>query len=313
MSSSPEVVFETLVGAPAEARFSQLVSPVISPMHMAVENDLWLVEEPGKKARVLRVLRGDMRADVVPEAMVEAARQAASLGVGPDILAAEGTAGALLMPQLGAPWRTGSLYDLKGAAVRRGVIAATRCLHAGPALSKVFDPFTRLTTLMGRARQIGVPLPADADWLLDAAAQVRDAVTTSPAQLVPCRNDGCASNIMIHEDGRVLLIDYDLAGMNDPAYDLGVLLAEATVFDDEAMAWVCDWQGSDDPTLLYRARMYGAVDDLAWAISAAINAKTSARITLEFRKYSEWRFMRSRTVLADRMFEMMVRRVAGNH
>lgn len=313
MTAPPKGVADALVGGSGAAVFSPLVPAVISPMHMAVENDLWLVDEPGSTARVLRVLHKDMRGDVDPAAMVEGARLAATLGVGPEILGSDPDAGALLMPHLGGSWRRATLFDLKDTAVRRSVIAAARRLHGGPALSSVFDPFARMERLLARARQLGVPLPADADWLADAAAQVRDAVATSGVARVPCRNDGSASNVMIGQGGRVLLIDYDLAGMNDPAYDLGVFLAEATVFDDEAMEWVVDWHGSADPVLLCRARLYGAVDDLAWAIGAAIHARTSARVAIEFRKYSEWRFMRCRAILADRMFETMVRQVAGNH
>jgi thiamine kinase-like enzyme len=112
---------------------------------------------------------------------------------------------------------------------------------------------------------------------------------------------------MVHDDHRVLLIDYDQAGMNDPAYDLGVLMAEASVFEDEAMAWLKEWDPQASYPLLYRAQLYGALDDLLWAVRAAVQAHISERIHVEFRKYSEWRFMRARRILADRRFEWMLR------
>lgn len=311
MSDIAKTAFTGLAGLSETARFSRLKEAVMSPMHMAVENELWRIDEPGKDPRVLRVMHDDSHAEFSPQGIVEAAKSAGSLGAGPEVLMADAESGAILMPYLGDGWRTATMFDLKSASVRRGVIAATQLLHTGPALRRTFDPFKRIRDLCDRAKQIAAPLPADVGWLVDGAEQVRMAVSATPIEKKPCRNDGCASNVMVHEDGRIVLLDYDLAGMNDPAFDLGVLLAEAEVFDDEAMAWVRDWNGDPNVTLLGRARVYGAVDDLGWAISAAINAHVSKRISIEFRKYSEWRFMRCRSVIADRSFEQTIRLVSG--
>lgn len=313
MTDIANTSFAALAGHSGKARFSRLKEAVISPMHMAVENELWRVEEPGESPRVLRVLHPDSQAEFSPQGIVEAAKMSGTLGVGPEVLIADADSGIILMPYLGDGWRTATMFDLKSASVRRGVIAATQLLHTAPGLCRTFDPFNRIRDLFNRAKDVAAPLPSDVDWLIDGAEQVRVAVAAKPVEMRPCRNDGCASNIMLHDDGRVVLLDYDLAGMNDPAFDLGVLLAEAEVFDDEAMAWICDWHSDPDETMLGRARLYGAVDDLGWAISAAINAHLSKRISIEFRKYSEWRFMRCRSMIADRSFEQTVRRVAGGH
>lgn len=311
MSAPAQEAFIALTGETGAARLTPLCDPVISPMHMAVENELWRVDAPGKDPRVLRLLHADGQAEFSANGIVEGAEAAGALGVGPEILRADTESGTLLMPFLDTGWRTATLFDLKDSRVRQGIIDATKRLHGGPDLSQVFDPFQRIQHLYHQAKQVAAPLPADVGWLIDGAEQVRIAVAATPVDLKPCRNDGCASNIMIHDDGRVVLIDYDLAGMNDPAFDLGVLLAEAEVFDDDAMAWVHIWHGAADDILLGRARLYGAVDDLGWAISAAINAHVSERISIEFRKYSEWRFMRCRGVIADRSFEQTLRRISG--
>jgi thiamine kinase-like enzyme len=311
MSETAETVYAALAGQSETAKFSRLRDAVMSPTHVAVENDLWRVDEPGKCPRVLRILHSDSLAEYNPRSIVEGATTAGAAGAGPEILLADAETGTLLMPYLVDGWRTATMFDLKDQAVREGVIAATKRLHGGPSLSRLFDPFERVRTLYDRAKQVAAPLSADVEWLMDGADQVSTAVSAIPADMKPCRNDGCASNIMINVDGSVVLLDYDLAGMNDPAFDLGVLLAEAEVFDAEAIEWVRAWHGTEDFVLLSRARLYGAVDDLGWAISAAINAHVSDRISIEFRKYSEWRFMRCRSVIADRSFEKKVRQVAG--
>lgn len=312
MTATAQDAFAALTGGSQTATFTRLREAVVSPMHMAVENDLWRVDEAGEAPRVLRVLHSDGHAEFSPRAIVKGAEMAGSVGVGPEILKADAESGTLLMPYLGDGWRTATMFDLKDESVRRGIVSATKRLQGGSALSQTFDPFERIQNLYRRANQVAAPLPADVEWLIDGADLVRDAVAATPAEVKPCRNDGCASNIMIHNDGRVVLLDYDLAGMNDPAFDLGVLLAEAEVFDDEAMKWVRIWHGDTDVMLLGRARLYGAVDDLGWAISAAINAHVSERISIEFRKYSEWRFMRCRSVIADRSFERTLRLTTGD-
>lgn len=313
MSAQAEAAFAALMGQSETAKFTRLKEPVMSPMHIAVENDVWRVDDANQDPRVLRVLHSDSHAEFNPRHIVEAAATAGALGAGPEILMADAETGTLLMSFLSDGWRTATMSDLKEKSVRRGVIEANRRLHKGPELSWTFDPFRRVEYLYRRAEKFAAPLPADVAWLMDGADQVHSAVAATPANLKPCRNDGCASNIMVHDDGRVLLLDYDLAGMNDPAFDLGVLLAEAEVFDEEAMAWIDLWTGTSDVGLLGRARLYGAVDDLGWAISAAINAHVSDRIAIEFRKYSEWRFMRCRRRIADRSFEEIVRHVSGGY
>lgn len=313
MSADAEAAFAALMGQSETATFSRLREAIMSPMHIAVENDLWRIDDPGQEPRVLRVLHSDSHAEFTPSPIVEAAKIAGSLGMGPEILMADAKTGTLLMPHLGDGWRTATMFDLKNKSVRQSVVDATRRLHNGPELSETFNPFQRVEDLYRRAEKVEAPLPVDVKWLMDGADQVRSAVAATPAKMKPCRNDGCASNIMIHEDGGVILLDYDLAGMNDPAFDLGVLMAEAEVFDEDAIAWIELWNDDVDPSLLGRARLYGAVDDLGWAISAAINSHVSKRISIEFRKYSEWRFMRCRRVIADRLFEETVRHVSGGH
>lgn len=309
MSADAATLLARLEPGLAGAALAPLTATVMSPIHRAVENDLWRVTPATGPEAVLRVLRPDMRDDFDAEAMVAGALAAAEAGAGPRVLAADAAAGALLLEHLGAGWRTATLWDLRDGAIRGAIVAATRRLHETPAVAPRFDPFARLRDGVVRARARDVALPADLDWLLDGAAQVEDAVAAAPAAPALCRNDGASTNVMVRADGRVLLLDHDRAGMNDPAYDLGVLMAEAADFDDEAMDWVRAW--GDGPGLFDRGRLYGAVDDLLWAVFAATQGTVSERIHLEFSKYSQWRFMRARRILADRRFEERVRHVRG--
>lgn len=298
-----------LSAAFSQAVCTPLTVSVMSPLHSAVENDLWRVVTPDGTSYVLRRLHDEMRAEFDIPAMIAGATAASDLGIGPKIIAADARDGVLLMEHLGAGWRTATMFDFKQPFIRKSVIHAARRLHEAEPIVRIFDPFAKLKQQIGSARRAGVSLPDDIDWLEDAVAQIEQACKSIPAERVLCRNDGCSSNVMIHDDGRLMLLDFDQAGMNDPAYDLGVLIAENAEFDDEALVWVEEWSGQADRNMLARAQLYGAIDDLLWGVMTAIRAHLSKRITIEFRKYSEWRFMRARRLIMDRRFEQMIRLV----
>lgn len=304
-------VLSALTGWEGEAVLEPLTATIMSPMHLAAENDLWLVRYEDERRAVLRILRSEMKEDFDCDAMVAGALAAADAGMAPAVMAHDAASGVLLMEHLGEGWRAATMADLWDTQVRRGVLAATDRLHKSGSSDHRFDPFERLDDVVRRGRDAGTPLPADFDWLVDCARQAGETMAREAAALVPCRNDGASSNIMLHEDGRVSLIDYDQAGMNDPAYDFGVLMSEGSVFEDEALAWLEMEEPAGRPRLMARAQVLGAVDDLIWATRSARHAHISERIHVEFRKYSEWRFMRARRVLADRRYEWMLRVVEG--
>lgn len=308
MTGQLHEILVSLTGQRAEGvKLEPLVGTVMSPMHLAVENDLWRVQFADGEEAVLRILRADMAVEFDAKAMIAGARAAAEAKTGPAVLAHDDGHRALLLEYLGNGWRTANMWDFYDVNTRRSIMATMRRLHRADAIGHRFEPLTQLQDAIARAEQADTPLPDDCGWLADAALQIGEAVAARPATSVLCRNDGASSNIMLHEDGRVMLLDYDQAGMNDPAYDLGTLIAEGSVFEDEALAWLEDVEPQARRPLLFRAQLYGALDDLLWAVRTARQAHISQRIQVEFRKYSEWRFMRARSLLADRRFEWMVR------
>jgi thiamine kinase-like enzyme len=292
--------------ADPELRYRPLCPDVISPVHRGVESALWLLRDPGTPDRVLKALRPDIRAEFDARSAVTAARAAGEAGVGPQVLWADETAGALLMEHLGEGWRTATLADLQDAGTHAAVIAAAGRLHEVSADLRRHDVFAEIRDLQARATAAGVSLPSDTWWLADCAARVEAALAGRELPQVLCRNDGVSSNIMLGPGGSVRLLDYDRAGLNDPLYDVGVLLTETCAFETEIAARA---PHGLDQAALDRCILYGAMDDLMWALWSALQAVRSPRVHVEFRKYAEWRFLRCRTTLLDRRFEERLRRV----
>ncbi len=292
--------------AERELRYRPLCPDVISPMHRGVESALWLLRAPGTPDRVLKALRPDMRAEFDARSAVAAAYAAGEAGIGPQVLWADETAGALVMEHLGEGWRTATLADLQDAGIHATVLDAAGRLHEVAADVRRHDIFAEIRDLLARAAAAGVALPSDNWWLADCAARVEAALAGRDLPQAFCRNDGVSSNIMLGPGGSVRLLDYDRAGLNDPLYDLGVLLTETCAFETELAARLPHGLGR---AALERCVLYGAMDDLMWALWSALQAVRSPRVHVEFRKYAEWRFLRCRTTLLDRRFEERLRQV----
>lgn len=291
------------------ATYAPLCPDVVSPVHRGVESAVWLVETDGVEPAVLKVMREDMRPYFDTAAAVEAAGRADEAGAGPAVTWADAETGAVVMALLGGDWRTATLWDLQNDNVMAAALDATRRLHDAGPLSWRFDVFARTRDLAARARAEGVSLPADYWWLEKALGDIKDAIAAAGADSAPCRNDGVSSNVMVGPAGAVLLLDYDLGGMNDPVYDLATLLVEAYPFDSEMLPAVEHWCGRADAAILNRCVAYGTVDDLMWATWGALAAHMSPRKHVEFRKYCEWRFLRCRMAVGDPRFEERLRRL----
>ncbi len=238
-----------------------------------------------------------------------AAQIAADLGVGPAVVAADAAAGVLVMTDVSATHRTGTLDRLHPDAVIGSIIAAKQAVQRGPAFGRPTNAFAEVMGFAATARAARASLPADIAWLLSSVAEAGGAITACGRDSAPGHGDGNASNVLVAEDGSVLLVDWDRAGDMDPFEDLGSLLAELAPQEPEARALFERWHGSMDEGLLSRAMLYGAADDLRWGLIAATLAATSPRTSLEFLKFASWRFLRCRMAVRDPRFPERVRTV----
>lgn len=279
------------------------VPPAIFPMHRAVTSDCVRVARFDAPRAFLKIRRADMAADVVPWA-AEAARKAATLGVGPTVLAE--AEGVLALDCLDPPWRTATLDDFQDADILDRTLEAKRRLHGGGALGRRFCPFDRVAALAVEAGAAGAPLPHDAGSLLAAVALMREAITAAGFDLRFCHNDGTASNVML--DDRVLrLVDFDSAGDNDPWFDVAAVMNEVCDFDADRRAAIERYAGRCDERALNRCRLYGAVDDVMWGLWGILRASTARRSGVDFYKYGQWRLLLARSAIGGPDFQAWLR------
>ncbi|WP_424934337.1 phosphotransferase [Amaricoccus macauensis] len=297
-------------GLPANAPASPGPAPLASPSYKALESHARFVAGP--EARVfLKVMHPEMRPGFDLKAAMQLATRAGDAGIGPKVFWSDAAAGAIAMEafEADAGWCTANQYTLQDPDFLAAAMGTIRALHDTGPLASRFDPFAQIDALIAELRQFGAGLPDDIAWLRRLIAEAEPLLET--ADLAPCRNDGSASNLLKGPAGEVRLIDYDRAGMNDPLYDVGALLAETTDFERDMRAGYTAYAGSFDEQGFARARIWSFVDDMLHALWSRHNAQTSVRGAVEWIKYGEWRLMRLRMALNDRGFEERIRLARG--
>lgn len=295
---------EALVPSGRQPLCITIVPPIASPTHSAVASDCVRVDLPNSSSLFLKLRLEEMANDVVPWAAA-AARKAAECGVAPQVQFA--SASGLIIDYLPTPWRPAKVGDLQDIDVMAAVLDAKKRLHQSGLVGQRFNPFERIGQLVREAKTVRAPLPDDTGRLVEFAELAREAITASGIDLRFCHNDGIASNIMLGEGVR--LVDFDLAGDNDPWFDVGALVNEVYCFDYDAREAFERYTGHFDERLYNRCRLYGAVDDLMWGLWGVIRAVTSKRAGIEFFKYGTWRLFHARTAINSRESEALLRRL----
>ncbi|MFM8312326.1 MAG: phosphotransferase [Ilumatobacteraceae bacterium] len=242
----------------------------------------------------------------------EAAARAAALGIGPAIVTTLPVVGTSLIEYVDG-------FHLDGDAfVERldDVVRVLRTFHQGPPLQASF-PVHRVVERHARdASAHGVEPPALFERLQAASRRIEDSMRRSATPLAPCHNDLLPGNVLFErgrpEDGaaRVLLLDYEYAGMNDPAFDLGNLSVN------------CGLGGDGDESLL-RA-YYGTIRTRDWARLHLMKVMSEFRegmwavvqqaisdLDTDFSAYADERLANCAALVAGSEFDSWLERAAG--
>ncbi|MGV9771082.1 phosphotransferase family protein [Streptosporangium sp. NPDC003464] len=190
--------------------------------------------------------------------------RAAEAGVGPRVL--HRMPGALLLEYL-----DGATLDAHGVRTLPGPIAAAcRRLHAGPRFVNDFSIFRKLEEFLALCHTHALPTPDGYEDRRRAAAEIERALTAHPLPAVPCHNDLLPGNL-IHCGTEIKIVDYQLSGNNDPAFELGDIAAEADYDPDLAGRLAHAYFGEADPRLIARVRLNLIMSNLTWSLWFAVH------------------------------------------
>jgi len=262
-----------------------------SPAWRGVEGDIWRTSV-GAQSVILKHYHSDTEFYVNVTSSIEAAKLAAKAGIGPDVLGHWEDDGIIAFEDLKSPWRSGGLHDAIDDTVRANVVGAKKAFQQSGSLAASACIFEEIDWLYSITHKHAVPTHLDVDVFHSFFTDAKAKIKSLGQDQVPCHRDGNTANYIVGEGGQVRLIDFDLSANSDPFEDLGCHLVEFFESDMDARVGFEEWHGSFDEGLFQRAMLFGVADDMRWGLIGAIMAANSQRTSLEFSKYSAWRFIR---------------------
>lgn len=291
------------------ATLSPAIAGVMSPVHRAVENECYFATIDGRRPVFVKRQHDDMVEFVEPGPVAEASRNAGELGIAPRLLHADPENRLLVFEALGEEWEWGHVDVLRRPQILQNLLAAKRAFQKGAQLQETRSVFDLVAAYSRLTNKLEVAVPSSVIPVSAAVDVIAAAIGATGVDTVACHADGASSNVMVGPANEVKLVDFEWARQADPAHDLGTVLAELLPFDGEALLAIEIATGRPDARVLARARLYGAADDLMWALWGFINAARSPRKHVEFFKYAEWRLLRARTVIEGPRFEAWLKHV----
>lgn len=220
---------------------------------------------------------------------------ASASGAAPEVVycrPAEGVLVTRFVP--GRALAPGEMFPPEGVA---RVVQTMRRYHNGPAFAGSFSPFRTLDEYLSAARHGNSPLPSDIDGLYAALARLSAALQPGGRMVRPCHNDLWGPNLI--DDGqRVVVVDWEYAGMGDPYFDLANFAIYHCPSDAADAALLRAYSGEVQSGPLARLKLLRAVAELREAMWYVV-ARQIAADRSDFNEHAQTHFDRCRTALRD--------------
>jgi thiamine kinase-like enzyme len=230
---------------------------------------------------VLRVLDpavSEVGLGIPPEQEIANTVRAAESGVGAQVYDILADVPAIVLEYL--PGRTLSNDEVRRPEVVPALAEACRRLHAGALFDNDFDIFAKRRHLLDVCERHDLPLPPE---YLDRSSTIDElerALAERPLPSGPCHNDLLAENFIALPVAsgdsfpagkatfdRVRIVDYQLSGNNDPAFELGDIAAEADYDPDRVELLAAAYFGPAlTPALLARVRLFLIASNVTWTL-----------------------------------------------
>ena len=256
----------------------------------------YVVRRPGKDTDLLGIDRGGERL---------ANATAAGLGIAPAVAASRDDC---LVTRFVActPVTASEISERAGE-----IASALRAFHGSGVLlptsfwvSDLLGEYASVVTGLGRS------LPRGFSRAVLAAARIETAMPR--ARACPCHNDLLAGNIInACDDGRIMLVDWEYAGMGDPRFDLGNL-AVNNDFDAEAELRLLEAYHGTPPSARAHAelRLMRVLSDAREGAWGVVQGAVS-QLDFDFAGYAEEHFARLDAVVANAEFEEWLAAACG--
>jgi thiamine kinase-like enzyme len=263
--------------------------------------DEYVVRLPGKDTNLLGIDR---------EAERLATRQAAELGIGPKVAAMFEDPPCLVTcfvegRELASP-------ELRDQKVLDEVARGLRAFHdSGLELPTEFQVYDVVRDYAEVARSKGGEVPDEFDGALERAGQIVKAVADHPEHRAsPNHNDLLAANFLKSTD-RIVIVDWEYAGMGDPFFDLGNFAVNNELGDEDAGRLLEAYFG--EPATPRRAaalNLFRFMSDFREAMWGVVQTSVS-ELDFDFRGYATKHFARLTETGGDARFRTWLEEAGG--
>ena len=180
--------------------------------------------------------------------------------------------------------------DFSSASVIDQVAAMLRAFHSSAPLDHSFDAFAVPGLHRAAAVSRGVPIPAAYRSVDVVVRKIAAVFAVSPDSAVPCHNDLLRANFL-RDGARLWLLDWEYAGMNDRAFDLGNLAVNNGLSPEAEEHLTAAYSRRSSARDLARVRLMKIVSDAREAMWGLVQQGIST-IDFDYRAYADEHFDR---------------------
>jgi thiamine kinase-like enzyme len=278
------------------------------PLSGGLTNRNFLVSTVRGEKLVLRLAGNDTHLLGISREVEHAATVAAAgVGVGPQVVAYVRPEGYLVTRFIeGRPVPESEMRRPEHIAEVGDALAR---LHNGPVIPGLFVPFRMVEAYRALAVSRGVSIPPEYELALATARRIELACLTAPAELRPCHNDLLNANF-IHDGSRMRIVDWEYAGMGDPAFDLGNFSVNHGLDADGDAALLRAYAGEVRPAALARISIMRVISDFREAMWCVLQQGIST-LDVDFRAHAADHFDRLLSAASRPAFERALETAAG--
>ena len=273
----------------------------IEPLSGGITNRNFRVDADGR-SYVLRIGGKDTEVlGIDRRAEYEAASVAASLGVGPEVVAFVEPEGYLVTRFVeGAP---APPEEIRRPEVLAEVAGLLRRVHDGPPIPARFDSFRVVEAYRASSIAYGVEVPAAYEEAKATADRVEAALGPQPP--VPCHNDLLNANFIRSPEG-IRIVDWEYAGMGDRFFDLANFSVNHGLDEEGESALLSAYFGETQPRDATHLRLLRFMSDFREAMWGVLQQGVS-ELDFDFAEYAGKHFERLRRTAASEPFRAALR------
>jgi thiamine kinase-like enzyme len=232
------------------------------------------------------------------EAEHRAARAAHDAGVAPEVCAFLPELGALVTRFVEADPLPPE--DLEDPDTMAAVVDSVRAIHTMTPIPSVFDAFRVVRDYRSVAEARGVAIPPAYRDALAVADRIDVALSERPMPRRPCHDDLLNANFLRTPD-RVVIVDYEYAGMGDLFFDLGNLSVNNGISEAAQEHLLSCYFGRVTPANLARLMLMRVMSDFREAMWGVVQQGIST-LDFDYVEYADRHFARCLASAGDERF-----------